>query len=396
MSSSMNKPTWQPKTDSTQHLIFEIPHHVKVETKLSFSAIVDPHKILELREEIDVFVDKWSTNPFLLSGYLNQFMRSNRISGWTAFVLVGKADERIAAIAPLMIKKRLGMGFVRFSHNYWLSPDFVVAKQYREVFMANIFDYLFETLNCRFASFCLSSLSQNLKPLKQCCQVAGMSFSVKNQPGYCVLPVECSWGEFLERKGRRRIIRQIERKLNQLGSWKIDYVEDVRNRPDVLEKILDVEKKSWKESWRNGKQITSDEDLLMIWEGSQTAAKTKTDFRGSVWFLQIDQETVAYTFVIRNKQMAFIAKTSFDNKYRKFYVGKYLMHMAIGGLFNEDKVKAIDFMTDLPFMSFWSPLSFCRVEIDMTKGNFAKLMQNISANSYVPKVFKEVLSKFVQ
>jgi hypothetical protein len=396
MSSSINTPIKRLKTESAQRLIFEIPHSVETTPKLSFSAISDPLKILELREEIDAFVNKWSSNPFLLSGYLSRFMRSNRISGWTPFVLVAKADEKIVALAPLMIKKRLGMGFVRFSQNYWFTPDFVVDKQYREAFIDSVFEYLFRALNCQFASFCLSVLSQNLKTLKQLSKVNGVSFFAKNQPGYCVLPVECSWAEFQERKGRRRIIRQIERKLNQLGPWKIECVEDVYNRPDVLERILDVEKMSWKESWRNGKQMSSDEDLLMIWEGSQIAANTKTGFKGSVWFLQINQETVAYSFVIRSKQTAFIAKTSYNNRFRKFYVGKYLMHSAIGSLFDENKVAAIDFMTDLPFMSFWSPLSFSRVEVDMTKGNLATFVQTLSGNTYVPQVFKDILIKIAQ
>jgi hypothetical protein len=262
--------------------------------------------------------------------------------------------------------------------------------------MDYVVEYLVKALNCRFASFYLPFGSQNLETLEQQCKVNGMRFSANNQPGHCILPVECTWDEFQERKGRRRIIRQIERKLNQIGPWEIVYVENVRNRSDVLEKILDVERMSWKESWRSGRQIASDEELLMIWEGSQINAKTNTDFKGSVWFLQINRETVAYAFVIKYKNTAYIAKTSFNNKYRKFYIGKYIMHTAIRDLFNEDKINAIDFMTELPFMSFWTPLSLSRVDVNMSKGNLATFVQSLSANAYVPQVFKSILCKFAQ
>ena len=355
MSSSTNTPARQFETHSTQKVVFTIPYDAATKTKLSLVTISDPSKILELREELDAFVNKWSNNPFLLSGFISQFMRSNRITGWTPCFLVAKADGKIVATAPLMIKKSLGMRFARFFPNLWFSPDFVVDEQYRDACMSYVVEYLAKTLNCRVASFCMPVRSPKLETIEQHCKDNGMSFSAKNQSGHCVLPVECTWDEFQEKKGRRRSIRQIERKLNQIGPWKIEYVENVGNRPDVLEKILDVERMSWKESWRNGKQMATDEDLLMIWEGTQITAKTKTDFKGSVWFLQINQETVAYAFVIKYKDTAFIAKTSYNNKYRKFYVGKYVMHTAIRDLFNEDKIKAIDFMTELPFMSFWNP-----------------------------------------
>ena len=142
----------------------------------------------------------------------------------------------------------------------------------------------------------------------------------------------------------------MEQKLDQIGPWRIVYVENVSNRPDVLEKILDVERMSWKESWRSRMTMATDEDLLMIWRGSQFVARTKTDFKCSVWLLQINHETAAYSFVIKHKGTAFITKTSYDNRYRKFYVGKYINHIAIRDMFNEGQIKTIDFMTALPFI----------------------------------------------
>jgi hypothetical protein len=394
VSSITNRPARHSETSSAQKLAFPIPNEVAIKTELSVSVISDPFKVLELKKDVDAFVSEWSRNPFLFSGFLSQFMRSNRLAGWAPFLFVVKADEKIVGTAPLMVKKKLGMHFARFFPNFWFSPDFVVNEQYRNAFMTCLVDYLVKYINCRFACFAMPVFSQNLKTLEQYSKVNRISFSAKNQSGHCVLPVECSWGEFQEKKGRRRIVRQIERKLNQIGPWKIDYVENVCNRPDVLKKILGVERNSWKDSWRNKMQIVSDEDLLMIWEGSQIIAETKPDFKGCVWFLQINHEIVAYTFIIKYKGTAFITKTSYDNKYRKFYIGKYLMNTAIRDLFNEGKTKAIDFMTDLPFMTFWNPLSLPRVDVDMSKGNLAKFVQSLNSNTYVPQVLKDILCKF--
>jgi len=369
-----------------------VSNYLPADIELSLHAISDPFKILELEGALDAFVNKLSKNPFLLEGFLSQFIRSNRLRGGTPFVLVVKADKNFIGIAPLVIKKQLGMRFAEFFPNWWFSPDFVVEDQYREACMGYVVEYLFQSLNCLFARFYLPSESSNLETLEQQCKVHGIKFSATNHFGHCILPVECTWNKFQEKKGRRRIIRQIERKLNQLGLWKIVYVENVSNRPDVLEKILAVERMSWKESWRNGMKMAIDEELLMAWEGSQIEAKTTTDFKCSVWFLEINSETVAYTFVIQYKGTAIITKTSYDNRYRKFYVGKYIMHLTIRDLFNEGQIKTIDFMTELPFMSFWTSLSLSHVRVLMYKSNLLSL-ERLLSNAFASKVFDVVSGK---
>jgi hypothetical protein len=372
---------------------FLVSNYAPVDIELSLHAISGPSKILELGKSIDDFVNKWSKNPFLLGGFTSQFMKSSRSRGWTPFVLVVKADKKIIGIAPLVIKKQLGMRFAEFFPSWWFSPDFVVDDQYREACMGYVVEYLFQSLNCVFARFYFPSESSNLETLEQQCKVHGIKFSATNQFGHCILPVECTWNEFQEKKGRRRIIRQIERKLNRIGPWKIEYVENAGNRQDVLEKILAVERMSWKESWRNGMQITADEELLMTLEGSQIIAKTTTDFKCSVWFLEINRETVAYTFVIKYKGTAFITKTTYDNRYRKFYVGKYIMNMTIRDLFNEGQIKNIDFMTELPFMSFWTSLSLSHVRVLMYKSNMVSLAEQLLSNTFMSKAFPYVLGK---
>ncbi len=373
-----------------------VSNYLPADIKLSLYAISDPSKILELEEVIDAFVNKWSKNPFLLDGFLSQFITSNRLREGAPFVLLVKADEKIIGIAPLVIKKQLGMQYAEFFPSWWFSPDFVVDDQYREACMRYVVEYLFQSLNCLFARFYLPSESSNLETLEQQCKVHGIKFSAAtNQFRHCILPIECTWNEFQEKKGRRRIIRQIERKLNQIGPWKIEYVENASNRQDVLEKILAVERMSWKESWRNGMQMATDEELLMNWEGSQIEAKTATDFKCTVWFLEINRETVAYTFVIKYKGTAFITKTTYDNRYRKFYVGKYIMNMTIRDLFNEGQIKNIDFLTELPFMSFWTSLTLSHVRVLMYKSNLVSLAEQLLSNASVSKVFEAVLGKLV-
>jgi hypothetical protein len=372
-----------------------VPSDTRRNMKLSLCAISDSSRILELADALDGFVSRWSGNPFLLSGFTSQFMRSNRTRGWTPFFLVIKADEKIVCVAPLMVRKWFGVRFVQFFPNYIFSPDFVASDRYRKACIRCVVDYLFETLHCRFVSFDLPAESPNLHVLEQQCKVREIGFRSKNQWRHSVLPIECTWTDFEEIKGSkwRSTIKRIERKLDRIGQWRTLHFQNVRGQQaaDVLQKMSDVERMSWKESWRTAMQMKTDEDLLMIWEGSQLAAKNETDFIYSVRFLEVNHEIVAYTLIIQYKEKAFMAKTSYDNRYRKFYVGTYISHVAIRDLFNGGQIRTVDFLTDLPFMKTWTSLSLNRIRVMIWKGNLATLVEWLISRAHIARALRVIL-----
>ena len=186
------------------------PNDVANSIELSLNVISDPSKILELYDAIDAFINKWSKNPFLLGEFVNQFMSANIAKGWTPIILVLKTDGKIVGIAPLIIKDLFGMRFVKFSSRDTFSPDFVFDDDYMKVCMNCIFEYLFKTMKCRFVDLFLSVDSPNLDAIKQQCNVRGIGFSTGSQLRHRIIPVESTWDEFIQKKGRRRIIRQIE------------------------------------------------------------------------------------------------------------------------------------------------------------------------------------------
>jgi hypothetical protein len=388
MNYQQNIPARATNTESIEKATFELTLETTTKIGLRIHVITDPSKILELRKYIGDFVNKWSQNPFFLPGFTSKFMESNRLKNGTPFVLVVTANDEIIGIVPLMIKTILGIRFAKFFPAYTFSPDFVIDDRYREDCIEYILEYLFKKQNCLFATFGFSSESPNLKIIKQQCKKYGIGFSNDSQLNQKIIPIENSWDEFLKKKGRRRIIRQMERKIDQIGPWNIKCIENVINRPDVLEKILDVEKMSWKESWRNTMQIEKDEILLMTWEGSQIEAKTTKDFKCSAWFLEIKGETVAYTLVTKYKGTAFIGKTTYDNRFKKFYIGKYIMFATIRDLFNDGQINTINFMGDFPFMSFWTSSSLNHVKVSLCKGKFGKLMEKLHIDTFMIKILK--------
>ena len=58
---------------------------------LTVQFISDPSKISELADTLDGFVNKYSQNPLLLSGFITQFMSSTRVKDWTPFFSCGNS-----------------------------------------------------------------------------------------------------------------------------------------------------------------------------------------------------------------------------------------------------------------------------------------------------------------
>jgi len=338
---------------------------------VSLHVIPDPSRLREREEVWNMFMSKCNENPFLLSGFIKQFMAIYRSKGWAPLILVISAEETIVGIAPLMTKKSFGVRFVKFLSKSWFSPDFVIEDRYREACIEIILDFLFNTLRSQFVDLVLPAESPNHRILKQKCEANGIYFCTKRgrwaDMGHSIIPITHTWDEFRSSRGRnfRRRFKKVERNLNQAGPWRVVCVEKGNDVSVAFEKILDVERKSWKQAWRTRRGTETDEDLLIIWRGSKHS-ETEPSFKWGVWFLELNGKTVAYSLVLQYKKSAFIVKTSYDDRYRGFYPGIYVNNFAIRELFDKRQVRRIDWLTDLPFHRNWTNTCLPRVRVMMS------------------------------
>jgi hypothetical protein len=306
--------------------------------------------------------------------------------------LVISDDNTIVGAAPLITKK-FGIQFAKFVGGAWFPRDFIVEDQYRETCIAHILDFLFKTLRCQSVEFTLPAESPNLRILKQKCKASRIYFSANLATGHCIISVDCSWDEFEASRGKnfRRRFKKIGRHLNKAGSWRITCVENGDKEIDVFERILDVERRSWKEGWRTQRGMEIDPDLPMIWEGAQYTARTEPDFKWSVWFLELNDQTLAYTLVLQYKEVAFVIKTSYDERYKKFYPGLYVNNVAIRELFNKRQVRNIDLLADLPFHRTWTSMCLPRARVMMwRKGLIPNIIGSLLVSAYVRKILNVI------
>ena len=316
-------------------------------------------------------------NPFLLRSFVLQIMKSSYLTDYSGLILVFSCEEKIIGIAPLMERKRFGVRYIKFTNKFVYTPDLIVDDKNRKILISLVLNFLFKNLNCKFVEFSLPIESPTFNILKQQCKARGINFKVASEMGHRILPVNCSWNEFQATRGKnfRQQFKKAEKKLEQAGSWKTVCVAG-NEGTGVIERILDIERRSWKADWRNHNGDHIDEDLMIILNASQTTAKNDPTFRWRVWFLELNDQTIAYLLVIHYKNKAYLTKTSYDEKYRKYYPGQFLRKSVIFDLFTEGQTNTIDFLTDLPHHQTWTSQCEQRATITMTKGVIPNFVQS--------------------
>jgi CelD/BcsL family acetyltransferase involved in cellulose biosynthesis len=333
--------------------------------KVQMLGTINSHRKHRIDADWNTFMEKYNKNPFLLSEFVNQYMELSRSNGWNPIILTILGDDKIVGALPLKMKNKLGVKYAKFLFQSALSPDLVGDDQYLKILVPCAFDYLFKVLRCRFLDLTLPAESSSLQIIKQTCEARGINFRMITKKGHRILPINYTWTEIeKQRKGSiRQIFARIERKMKHIGSWKTSYMEKENDESNVMERILQVEKMSWKEMQRTKMKIETDQDLMIFLRASYSIAKTNPEFSWCAWFLELDGKTLAYMFSIQYKKVAFMVKTSYDIRYSRFSPGIYLTNIAIRELFNEGQVRSIDFLTDLPFMKNFTSLSIPRVRI---------------------------------
>lgn len=335
----------------------------------SIRVISDPTEFLRNENVWNNFIAAHSQSPFLLGGFIAEFMSQNFANGWNPLVLVISSDEGIIGVAPLMIKTNFGVRFAKFLLKSSFSPDLVVDNKRAKECIALIIDYLFNTVKCRFVDLTLEANPRTLRILKQESKTHKIHFYEIPINGHRILPTSCTWDQFEALRGGnyRRKIKKMKQHLNQLGSFRVISMKSGDGESDGMARIVEVERRSWKEEWRAKRGQEIDEDLLGSWKASQHVAMT-TGCKWRLWLLELNNQTLAYALILEHKQGAFIVKTSYDARYRRFYPGILVINEAIHEMLNEGQIKTVDFLTDLPFMETWTQTVMPRVRTAMRKG----------------------------
>jgi len=364
---------------------------------LSLHIISDIEKIAAQHETWNNFVNKNFDNPFILYKFVELYAKSND-SHCTPLFIIGKADKKTIGIAPLKVHRNFRINVATFVMPPETSPDFFTYEKFKAPFIDRIVDYVFGRLKCGIVDLTFPAESNSFRIFKNSCQGRGIQLHVEPYHGRRILKVDSDWELFERSRGGkfRRKIRKIQKKLDRAGLHRVICLERKNRESNVFKKILKIDRLSWKEHWRSKRRMNFDPDLPIHWFGAAESARTVPNFKNTVWFLELNNRLIAYAIVHIYKQIATIAKTSYDQRYRSYYPGIYLINSIIEALFKQGKIRMIDFMTDMEFMRTWTNTVLGRVRILAAKGKFSKLMLSFYCNKEIRKTLRNVECQFLR
>jgi hypothetical protein len=341
--------------------------------KVQAQVITDPKELPE--DELEVFLKEYSPNPFMLFTFTRNLMSQNGGSNWAPVVIIVRVEEEIIGVAPLALKRYLGIRHAEFLGGYWMSPDFVLKSNYESIAVETIVRIILEELNSRFILLDMESNSPNLRYLKRVCARNGIPMFERSYDfmDHAVVTVDCSWDDYEKSCGAHfaKKLRKIRNRLDGEGNWRLNVVEgyDECSEEALHEKIMAVEKLSWKGVQRRITGSADDWSIEWMLTSSSHTRDNRTVLGRKVWFLELDGRPVAYAMVFQYKGVAYTMKTSFVEQCRKLGLGKYLKSASLKDLFDGKEVQKIDFMSYFPYMAFWRV--GCVKRLRVTAGNRA-------------------------
>ncbi len=361
---------------------------------LLINVVSDVNELAKMQEPWDKFVGNHSENPYVFCKFIEMYAKQN-LQNWTLQLVIGRVDDRIIGIAPLMIKEKLGMRVATFVLSPYNSPDFLINERFGTEFIAWVGDYLFKTLECKVADLTFPVESRSMFLFQKFCLSRRIHFFTEPSMGRRILKVDRTWEQFENLKGGkfRREFRRTERRLNNAGSCRVSCVGGEKDGDDAFKKILKIERLSWKEIWRSKRGMMMDLDLEITWKGAGYVSRAIPDFKRTVWFLELDSCPIAYAIVLHYKRTATIDKTSYDSRYKSFYPGTYLINTVLRNLFNSGHVKDIDFITDMPVMNTWTDLRRGRVRTLSGRGILPKAIISLYMNKQIRRLLNEIASQ---
>ena len=343
--------------------------------------------LLGMQTAWDTFVKTASDNPIFLSGFVSYFMELEHQAKWNPHIVVMKREQDLVGLALLKVRGDVAEFLLAPSY----SPDLVVLGQFRRTFLEELMKLLFVKLRCQFVDFTLPSESPTVQLLRRWAKGISMELPV-DEPyadSHSVLEVKGSWKDFCDSRGKNftRHFAKIERKLTNAGAWRIS--NSSIDNPGTVAKIHEIEKNSWKNVERKGREDPYLEATLDYWK---RAPPETAFFTPQSWLLELKDEPIAYAIVLRLNGHAFIAKTSYDARYDRFYPGEFIQNSAIREMYDSGAISKIDFMSILSYHRRWSRVSIPRTRIVTARGIVPSIRILIRRNKALHVLVSKVIA----
>jgi CelD/BcsL family acetyltransferase involved in cellulose biosynthesis len=158
-----------------------------------------------------------------------------------------------------------------------------------------------------------------------------------------VVRLDGDWQSYLSSRSAH-VQKELRRKTRKAErDWKVTWsvVSCLREHPRVMEEVLQIERRSWKED--RGTSFTAEAGLSRFY--GDLAARFAAAGWLRIYLLHLNAVPVAHIFGAEYQNEYFALKTSYDGAYRDASPGQLLFQYALRDAF-ERKLAAFDFLGD--------------------------------------------------
>jgi hypothetical protein len=258
-------------------------------------------------------------------------------------VLVARKGAQLLGVAPLMLYKGQFLGLpakiLSFIENNE-SPHcgFLIRKNLDHKVISAFFEFLCANLN-HWDILVLRKVpveASIVELIKSCCEQYGNWFVVKTSLCSPILNIDSDWDSFYSNKSQRfkKRVRHARNKLARRGNILVEESHDPEVVTRLLDQIFDIDARSWKA--RMDTAIGSSMQNRVFYSELPFALEP----RGQVWVwsLKLNDRIVAFEYHVRQGEIVYALRASFDEAYRAYGPGSVLDVEVVQGLFKR-KVK---------------------------------------------------------
>ena len=256
-------------------------------------------------------------------------------------VLVARAGSRLYGVAPLMLYSgqhlRLPAKILSFIENDE-SPHcgFVVHKNFIQQVITAFFDYIYANQNAWDILMLrkMPAETSQIAYIKMYCDQNKKRWVDKPSLRSPFLRTDSDWESFYSDKSQRfkKRIRYIRNKISKQGDIRISESHTPAEVKELMGPIYDVGVRSWKA--KVGKAIGSSEQNRMFFE--QLPYALESEGTVYVWLLRLNNRLIAFEYHIRQNNIIYALRSSFDEAYRAYGPGSVLDFEVVRSLFKSN------------------------------------------------------------
>ena len=305
---------------------------------LTVETITEQKPLESIKETWNKLLEKSGTHPPYLTYEWFQTAREILDKEKELYIIVVKDEEKIIAIAPLLISKKKFLWisfnklcFIRNANTPF--QDFILTTKKEEA-IALILNYLKEKSHLwniiELDEMRTDSISKEL--LKNNCFANGLYYFEKFKYNSWYLLFEQTWEQGLA-KLKSKIRREFKRKLTRLerlGDLRLVTFTDIESINNHLKIFFDFHEKTWKGKEKNAELYYKIADFF---------SKEKNLF---LYTLFLDDKPIAYLYCIKMDEILYGIKTTYDPSYYAFSPGIVLFYKSIADMYNQKNIKEFE------------------------------------------------------